>query len=62
MTRRISRREMLRYHKVYTCESCGSTEVDVYVCPVCGQWHKVVCRDCGHVVKSHDSHEAEAGE
>lgn len=60
MTHRMSRREALRYVTTHACESCGSTEVDIYVCEVCGQWHKLVCRACGHTVKSHTSHEAEA--
>jgi len=29
------------------CTSCGSTEIDLYVCPICGKVHRAKCRKCG---------------
>jgi len=40
------------------CSSCGSTELDIYVCPECGETHRIKCRKCGFEI---DPRKAKAG-
>ena len=44
----LQRRRLSKMKDKLICSKCGSMDLDLTVCPICGKIHKIVCRKCGY--------------